>query len=137
MGASMGASHYTNITCPWGWGGSKYRSYRFLPYMFFLLPPGAFYLLPSHTITCECNETQNLYSCSCCLSSLFICLFVFNFDFVLVFELFNLLLIIFIYFIYLFIYFLHHNFLGMLDLFPSFQLTKILDSRLCYICHHF
>ena len=61
-----------------------------------LLPPGAFYLLPSNTITtCKCNETQNLYSCCCCccLSTgiLFVYLFVFNFYFVLIFELFNFL----------------------------------------------
>ena len=78
-----------------------------------LLPPGAFYLLPSNTITTRKfgNETQNLYSCSC-LSILFVCLFVFNFYFVLIFELFHLLLILFIYFIYLFIYVsCHLNFL--------------------------
>ena len=70
------------------------------------------------------------------LSILFVFLFVFNFYFVLIFELFNLLLILFIYLIYLFIiiiFFLLHNFLGTLDLFPSLQLTKILDPRLCYM----
>ena len=63
----------------------------------------------------------------------FVRLCVFIFYFVLIFELFNLLLILFFYFIYLFIYFLLHNFLGTLDLFPSLQVKKVLDPRLCYM----
>ena len=92
VSSSMGSSHLTDITCPWGGRGQNIGLRDFChTCISTLLLPGAFYLLLSNTITCKCNETQNLYACCCCLSILIVCLFVFNFYFILIFELFNFL----------------------------------------------
>ena len=84
VSSSMGSSHFTDITCSWGGDGVKIGLRDFC-HISTLLSPGAsvfhkhmssFYLLPSNTtMTCKCTETQNLYSCCCCLSILFVCLF--------------------------------------------------------------
>ena len=41
VSSSMGSSHFTDITCPWGWGGVKMLGLRDFCHILTLLPPGA------------------------------------------------------------------------------------------------